>query len=596
MERTVDSLPTQLVAFLASIADPMLLFSETGDLIWVNKAFCRIVGRREGTLLHRNLSDVLEAGDGRIFEESLKQALTGQHAPVQLEVTSALSGANLLMDFNFSHISQLDETFLMVRADVDEQEPNKFMQFDEATYKGLLNAVQSGVVILEKDQIQYTNEYFCELSGFQEDELVGRHFYDMIHPDDLQPFRDAYQNRGQGGIGDDEYEFRIRNQDGFVTYVYMVLGELDLKGRLVQVASIHNITMRKLAEEDKQSYFNQLQEQLEYVDNLIERLPIGAWIIDFSTQNIKSTGNPFCDLLHKELGFSIAIKRTNEVLCRMLGYTQAEMVGKSILDPMFVDETNAKVFLDAIIERRLGKRGSYEVTMTHKDGQDIPILLEAIPTTFHPETGEATQSIGLMVDLTERKAWEAELNRLNAKLLEFSKTDALTTLANRRYFDEFLTKERARALREKWELSLVIIDIDFFKKYNDGYGHLKGDDCLRKVAAAFKKTVKREIDLVARYGGEEFAVVLPSTTLEGAYIVAEQLRVAVLDAELPHEFSGVGPYVTISVGVATMHAGENITGDKLIVLADEALYQSKMDGRNRVTRALRTQIARSGAV
>jgi len=590
MNQTADALPTQLIAFLTSITDPMLLFSNEGELIWVNQPFCRVVGRREGTLLHRNLSDVLEAGDSRVFEASLQQALKGQHAPVQIEVTSALSGDNLLMDFNFSHISQQDQTFLMVRADIDEQEHARFMQFDEETYKGLLNAVQSGVLILEKDQIQYTNEYFCELSGFSAEELLGRHFFDMIHPNDVQSFSEAYSKRGQGGIGDDEYEFRVRNQDGLVTYVYMVLGELNLKGRALQVASVHNVTMRKLAEEDKQNYFRQLQDQLEYVDNLIERLPLGAWIIDFLPCD-KEDPNPLCNRLHKELGFAISIRRANEVLCQMLGYSQQEMVGKSILDPMFVDEANAKVFLDALIARRLGKRGSYEVSMRHQTGHNIPILLEAIPTTFHPETGEAVQSIGLMVDLTERKAWESELQRLNAKLLEYSKTDALTGLSNRRSFDEFLSKERARALREKWELSLVIIDIDFFKKYNDGYGHLKGDDCLRKVSAAFSKTVKREIDLLARYGGEEFAVVLPSTGIEGATILAEQLRKAVLDAEIPHEFSSVGPYVTISSGVATMHAGENISGDKLIVLADEALYQSKMDGRNRVTQALRTHSA-----
>ncbi|OGH00087.1 MAG: hypothetical protein A2600_00250 [Candidatus Lambdaproteobacteria bacterium RIFOXYD1_FULL_56_27] len=588
MNELNEGLPVQLLELIGSVQDPMLLFSATGKLLWANKPFCRLVGRKEETLLGRSLSQTVEAGTEQIFDRHLGEVLAGEHTPVSFPIRSALDGAHLLVNCSFSHLKHQGFAYIMVRADPELTNPDQFLQFDEATYKELLNSVQSGVVILEEDRIRYANAYFCELCGYLESELLGHHFFELLHPDDVQSFAANYQTTNDGGLGDNEYEFRIKQKDGLVIYVFMVVGDIRLGGRKARVASVQNVTMRMLVEEEKQSYFRQLQDQLEYVDNLIERLPLGAWIIDFHAASEKDTNAQFCSLLYRDLGFSISIRRTNLALCQMLGYSKEEMRGRSILDPMFVDDQNAKIFLDAIMKRRLGERGSYEITMRHKDNHDIPVLLEAIPTIFDPENGEAIQSIGLMVDLTERKAWEAELQRLNEKLMEYSKTDSLTGLANRRSFDEYINQERARAIREKWDLSLVIIDIDFFKKYNDGYGHLKGDDCLRKVAAVFKRSVKRAIDLVTRYGGEEFAVVLPSTSTEGAFQVAENLRIAVAEAQIPHLFSSVAPHVTISVGVATLRAGEAITVDRLIVLADEALYQSKTEGRNRVTKALRS--------
>lgn len=591
MNNAKQQLPPALAELIGSILDPILIFGDSSRILWVNRSFSRLSGYAAEDLIGHTLSEVAESGSEGLFDRHLASVQQGDHQGLDLQLQPNRAGAEpLALSFSFSHLKHQDQEFVMARADKLVEERGRYLHLDEAAHKELLNSIQAGVLIIEEEEIRYANHYFSELCGFEEAELIGRRFFDLIHPDDLDSFIAAYSKEDDGGLGADEYEFRIKHKDGLVVYAYMVLGAIHLGGQLAQVASVHNVTMRQLIEEEKDSYFDQLQTQLEYVDNLIERLPLGAWIIDFHPiDQEKADSSQFCSLMHRELGFSIAIRRTNLALCQMLGYTKEDMMGRSILDPMFVDDDNARIFLDAIVKRRLGERGSYEITMRHKDGHDIPILLEAIPTIFDNDSGEARQSIGLMVDLTERKAWEAELQRLNEKLMEYSKTDALTSLANRRSFDEYLSQERARAMREKWDLSLVILDIDFFKKYNDGYGHLKGDECLKKVAQVFQSTVKRAIDMVARYGGEEFAIILPSTNPQGALVVAEQLRRAILEAEIPHEFSQVGPYVTISVGVATMMPGENMDVEKLIVLADEALYQSKMEGRNKVTQALRSR-------
>lgn len=167
--------------------------------------------------------------------------------------------------------------------------------------------------------------------------------------------------------------------------------------------------------------------------------------------------------------------------------------------------------------------------------------------------------------------------------------DGLTGVFNRRYFDQQLGVEYARAARSGACLSLILIDIDHFKSYNDHYGHPAGDDCLRQVASALKEGLRRPADLVARYGGEEFVCVLPETGFEQATDLAHQLESSVQALQLRHEWSDAGPVVTISLGVATRMAREpgEAFGDPgaLVALADAQLYPAKRSGRNRVCSA-----------
>lgn len=159
--------------------------------------------------------------------------------------------------------------------------------------------------------------------------------------------------------------------------------------------------------------------------------------------------------------------------------------------------------------------------------------------------------------------------------------DGLTAIPNRRRFDELLLTEWARAVREQTPLSLVMMDIDFFKKYNDHYGHLNGDDCLKKVAEALGNTLKRPADFVARYGGEEFVCLLPNTNFDGGKTAAEMLRQSVENLAIPHPLSQAATHVTISLGLASLGtvAGDNAA--ILVEMADKALYTAKQSGRNR---------------
>ncbi len=176
---------------------------------------------------------------------------------------------------------------------------------------------------------------------------------------------------------------------------------------------------------------------------------------------------------------------------------------------------------------------------------------------------------------------QLELKRLRDIQARFALIDGLTGIANRRALDEHLGREWLRSQRNQTTLSLIMIDVDHFKFYNDTYGHLEGDDCLKQVTAAMLASL-RASDFAARYGGEEFVSILYDADREGALITAERIRGRVESLHIPHKSSPVSPYVTVSLGMATFIPSEGLAPDYLIKMADQMLYRAKKNGRNRV--------------
>ncbi len=188
----------------------------------------------------------------------------------------------------------------------------------------------------------------------------------------------------------------------------------------------------------------------------------------------------------------------------------------------------------------------------------------------------------LAKEITEKIKVQKQLETANQQLQKLANLDGLTNIANRRYFDEYLSKEWNRLKREKLPLSLIMIDVDYFKLYNDTYGHLAGDDCLKKIAQTMDCVVKRPADLTARYGGEEFVIVLPNTTEEGAQQIAQQIAQQLSELAIPHQNSLIAKEITLSLGIASLIPDHNLSPFDLIHLADQALFQAKKQGRNRI--------------
>jgi two-component system, cell cycle response regulator len=183
-------------------------------------------------------------------------------------------------------------------------------------------------------------------------------------------------------------------------------------------------------------------------------------------------------------------------------------------------------------------------------------------------------------DISEHKQMEITLKEVNGELQRQANIDSLTQIANRRRFDEYLAQEWSRCTREQEHLSLILCDVDYFKLYNDAYGHQAGDRCLYEVAQAMNLIVKRPADVVFRYGGEEFAVILPFTKGEGALKVAQAIREEIIELKIPHDLSQVSHHITLSLGVSSIIPHPNSHPDSLIETADRALYEAKALGRD----------------
>ena len=198
------------------------------------------------------------------------------------------------------------------------------------------------------------------------------------------------------------------------------------------------------------------------------------------------------------------------------------------------------------------------------------------------DDGTVASLIGFMFDISERKQTEQQLITLQKELEELSFRDGLTGVANRRRFDAITEIEWSNARRNRQPLSLIMLDIDYFKQYNDRYGHLEGDACLKRIARVLSSAATRARDLMARFGGEEFVLVLPETDEAAARKLADRCRYLILAEQLPHESSPIGSTLTVSLGVGTAIPGPADELLPFIDMVDKRLYQAKQLGRDRV--------------
>ncbi len=420
------------------------------------------------------------------------------------------------------------------------------LKMSEENLRRLMDRNPVAMAVADKSgRFIYFNSRFIETFGYTlEDIPTVDDWWPLAYPDKVYrekilgiwraAARKAIRNRDQTESKEAREEARVRCKDG---------SSRDIEFRMASLQDI-NIVI-----------FNDITERLK-AEETIRQL---AAIVEFSDDAILS------------VTMDGVIISWNNGARKLYGYAKREAINHpvSLLIPPARVEESPKL-LERI--RRGEVVDHYETVRRRKDGTLIDVALTMSPIK---SAGKITGASVIARDITEIKKTEELLRRL-------STTDALTGLANRRAFDLFLSDEWRRALRERRQISMMMLDVDFFKKYNDTYGHLKGDACLKSVAGVLKNVARRPGDKVARFGGEEFVVLLSSADAQHAVSIAEKIRMDVEALRIPHEKSDISDYVTISIGVVSITPQQNMSPSDLINSADEALYRAKEEGRNRV--------------
>ncbi|OIJ13608.1 hypothetical protein BKP37_10005 [Anaerobacillus alkalilacustris] len=313
---------------------------------------------------------------------------------------------------------------------------------------------------------------------------------------------------------------------------------------------------------DLEASEEKLRNSKDYLSLIVETIPNGVVVLD-NKGKITFANSTAKKILHISLD-EITKRYYNDPEWRITSLDGGEFPDEEL--PFFQVMKTGKVVHNIV-------HG-----LTKNDGERVIVSINASP--LFDKNHNITTVVAAISDITERTIAENKLQEANRKLDELSRKDGLTKIANRRHFDETCKKEWQRHVRNGQPLSIILFDIDFFKAYNDTYGHQEGDECLRKISITVENILKRPGDLVARYGGEEFIIILAETNVEGAGCVSERVREEIENLQIAHSTSKVSEFVTVSVGFATTIPDKRASIKELIEKADQALYDAKSSGRN----------------
>jgi diguanylate cyclase (GGDEF)-like protein/PAS domain S-box-containing protein len=384
------------------------------------------------------------------------------------------------------------------------------------------------------------NQAYVSITGLSEEQVIGKSIYEFLpeyHASDITKKYQAALNSGKIL----KYEENVQLSKGSIIVETTLHPIFDEEGKAQYLLGVsRDITSRKVMEQ-------KIEENERRYRCLFDHNPNASFQIDNEGRLL-------------DINMSTAL---------MLGYSREELVGKRLLP--FLAEEHVEFTMTQFLRVQRGESVQFEVSIHRKNGDLRNLSVVAVPVTLQQKISGA---IGIAQDITEQKKTKELLQKQSC-------LDGLTGIANRRVFDETIDLW----MKSEAPLSVVLFDIDFFKKYNDHYGHLLGDDCLKNICRAVESAVEIQEYLFARYGGEEFALLLPNTELAAAAYMAEQVRASVEKLQIPHAYSLVCDHVTISLGVA---ARSSVTSSarELVECADIALYQAKFEGKNSVCRYL----------
>ncbi len=445
----------------------------------------------------------------------------------------------------------------------------------------------------------YFSDRWQEIIGYEPGVLppLRRSWQDRVHPDDLEWVLEFIRYHLECVTPNYYAEYRLRDQTGQYRWVLdRGQAQWDDRGYPIRMSgSLTDVTLRHQSEEQLQlllvtgQAIVQAKDIEQTFNSVLTKLcqiaqwDIGeAWTLDSDHNQLVycwGSHNPNPNHPFSYLGFEQ--ERRKFMFLQNQGFAGRVWAQNS---PLWLEnlDSPAALMSDQDLFLKAGFKSAHGLPI-YADGKILAVLMffSLIQRPRDDRVIDLTQAVASQLSsFMLRKQTEQALTRANTELQRLATLDGLTQLANRRKFDEYIHTEWRRALRDGQPISLLLCDVDHFKRYNDCYGHQAGDACLRYVAHALEAQAHRVTDLAARYGGEEFAIILPNTDLAGALAVAEHVVHAVRELTIPHKGSSVSDCITVSIGVACTIPRTGTLPTRLIAQADRNLYQAKAKGRN----------------
>jgi diguanylate cyclase (GGDEF)-like protein/PAS domain S-box-containing protein len=527
-----------------------IALAKGGENYFVNRRYLEMFGYdREEEVLGREDFPRVHPDDRDRVRSIMTKRTMGERVPARYEFKGVKkNGVPVDVEVTVAPVTYRgDDVSLIHFHDITERKKaEQALRESENKFRDLAEKSIVGVYLIQDGLFKYVNSRFAEIHGYTPEEVIDRiGVEETVAPEDVPGVQEDIRKRMTGEVDLVRREFKIITKQGNTRDVEIYGTHTVYLGRKAIIGTLLDVTERKQTEA-------MLRWKTAFLEAQVNSSLDGILVVDDQGHHILQN------------------QRTTDMW----------KIPRSILDDP--DHTrrfghivemaqNTKQFRQKVdlLRRNPDQTSRDEIELTNGT------VLDTYSCPVRGEDGNYYGRIWTFRDITElRHYWDM--------LENLSTTDGLTDLPNRRRFDDFLDREWRRSMRDQSLLSLILMDIDFFKEFNDHYGHLAGDDCLRHVARVLQEAVQRPGDLVARYGGEEFACVLPDTDSTGAVTLANKIRDKIKTSNVPHFFSLVADHITLSFGVATLVPSKGESPSTLIRLADKLLYAAKQDGRDQV--------------
>jgi two-component system CheB/CheR fusion protein len=435
---------------------------------------------------------------------------------------------------------------------------------EEELFSQIIDNLLDGIIIIDADKkIVYWNKWIEQTSEIEKPRAIGKSF--------LEIFPDLEFTRIDTSI-----DLAIeKSQSSFIAHIMnpiMLPLYYHNPGGAEKSRVFHNIRVTSIQTSEKVRVLLHISDETSNVRKetllkaraaeekiLSEKLKLSAAVIANTTEGVVITDE------------NAIVEDVNASFTEILGYKRNDMIGNHVR--ILKSGKHSEEFYRGLWNE-LNTKGQWKGEFINKKPDNSLIVVESSITEIKNSENKVTNYVNIFHDVTSRKKHEELLEK-------WSKTDQMTGLGNRRAFDEDIEMQWRICMRHQFYIGLIILDVDYFKKFNDNYGHKAGDDCLVKISDVLQINVRRGDDKISRYGGEEFVIILTQTSETGLEKIASSILKDVAALKIPHEGSDVAAHVTISAGISMVIPNMETSWSELLDMADQALYEAKNSGRNK---------------